>query len=106
MAIDKGGARRWEEEREHRINLPGFPIEAMPKRRLATYVRVEVHETHDGADCECIDSEITLRVGDTLELSHTCNDGRLDKVIAKVVEIAVAEPEHGLAQVVKRRDES
>lgn len=99
--IDKGGARRWEQEQER----GGFLIEAMAKKD-STFVRIKVHETHDGENCGCIDSEMTLLVGDTLELTHTCHDGRVDKVIASVVEISRAEPEHGLAQVVKRRDQS
>ncbi len=51
-------------------------------------VTVEVVETHDGEECECIDGmERVLTVGDELVLDHVCVDGRVDKVTAKVVRI-------------------
>jgi hypothetical protein len=76
----------------------GLPV--VPPKPEAT-VTVTVTETHDGQVCDCIDQEMTLRVGDELTLDHVCNDGRVDKVIAKVKAIKVerTEPEHGTATV-------
>ncbi len=53
----------------------------------AGQVVVKVSETHDGDPCGCVDEEMTLKVGDSVELTHTCHDGRVDKVTALVVGI-------------------
>lgn len=60
-------------------------------------VRVRTKETHDGDACACVDKEMTLRVGDTIELEHVCHDGRVDKVFAEILSIDVPKPavEHG-----------
>lgn len=52
-------------------------------------VSFEIVETHDGDECPCLDDvkTTTLGVGDVLELTHTCHDGRVDKVIAKITAI-------------------
>lgn len=50
-------------------------------------VTVAVKETHDGEDCGCIDQERTMAVSDTIRLIHTCHDGRVDVVEAKILSI-------------------
>lgn len=51
-------------------------------------VALEVVETHDGSECDCIEqSSRTLKVGDTLELHHVCVDGRVDVIRATVKRI-------------------
>lgn len=61
---------------------------------------VTVTETHDGKVCDCINQEMTLRVGDELTLDHVCHDGRVDKVVATVVAIGIERDlEHGQATV-------
>lgn len=63
-------------------------------------VTVHVTETHDGEACDCIEKDMTLGVGDEVELTHTCHDGRVDKVVATVTSIHLP-VEHGEA---KRRE--
>lgn len=63
-------------------------------------VVVHVTETHDGDACDCIEKTMTLEVGDEVELTHICHDGRVDKVVARVT--AINPPtEHGTAEVRK-----
>lgn len=87
MVIDAGGARMWERDQQRTAErfLPKPPAATAPAPEWSVFVTVV--ETHDGEPCECIDpkaSEMTLRVGDTIELTHTCHDGRVDKVTARV----------------------
>ncbi len=44
-----------------------------------------VYETHDGVECKCINELVPIRIGDTINLLHTCHDGRVDKVEAKLL---------------------
>jgi hypothetical protein len=68
-------------------------------------ITVEVVETHNGEPCDCIADDakrMVLCVGDTLDLTHVCHDGRKDVVSAKVVAInfpAPTEPHHASAEV-------
>lgn len=105
--IDQGGAMWRERDRkesgarmEERIRL-AHERRAKEAAQAEATVIVKVTETHDGEDCGCVDQEMTLRVGETVELTHTCHDGRVDKVMARVVSINPAQgPEHGSAAVV------
>lgn len=105
--LDKAGARMHEarqteaikkdpfgtgQTKESPFRIPVIEVEPPPKYK----VRFVVTETHDGEPCECIDQEITIGVGDSIELTHTCHDGRVDKVIGKLTEI-VFPVEHGSA---------
>jgi hypothetical protein len=125
VLIDKGGA---EISRQRRIGgtdpwpdtsakkpgpPPGFaiglpkdekPIEETEEAEIpgATVV-LRVRETHDGQECDCIDtSTMTLQVGDSVTLHHTCHDGRKDEVQATILEINVPfGVEHATASVTK-----
>lgn len=100
--LDQGGAQIREAERRAedawwwdrvRAKLDETSVDKVPS------VTVAVTETHDGAPCDCIDKRLTLIVGQELELTHTCHDGRVDKVVAQVVSIDTPlEPEHGKAE--------
>lgn len=101
--IDKGGAAMRERNRIQdsavedfkrrikRMKEPRDPVRLVPVRQPAeSSIVVDVVETHDGVECDCIDheaQEMTLRVGDTIELTHTCHDGRVDIVKATIREI-------------------
>lgn len=50
-------------------------------------VRVRVEETHDGEACECITKEMTVEIGQSIELEHVCHDGRVDIVRATVISV-------------------
>lgn len=71
----------------------------LPKAKPEPTVTVHVTETHDGEPCDCIEQDMTLKVGQEVELTHTCHDGRVDKVVARVTSINVPGPEHGTAEV-------
>lgn len=103
--LDQGGARV-NREANQRATDRRFAEMAEAGRadraRVKTAnVTVSVTETHDGDGCDCIDKTLVLEVGQELELTHTCHDGRVDKVIAKVVSIdgVPRAPEHGGAQI-------
>lgn len=98
MLIDAGGARMREREwqREFEEEFPVHPSDKIPPVEENSSVTVSVTETHNGIACDCIDKVMMLKVGQELELSHVCHDGRLDKVIAKIISI---DPEHGSAKV-------
>lgn len=99
MLIDRASAHRnpappkWSppvEEFLQKLNPPA----ADP----APMVAFIVTETHDDKPCDCItEKRIVLKVGEEIELTHVCHDGRVDKVIAKMVAVEFAEPEHGSA---------
>lgn len=103
MLLDQGGARmRAREDFEmDRLMTPVKTAKTAKKKATPeASVRVAVTETHDGEACDCIDKEMVLKVGGELELEHICHDGRVDKVIARVLAIDVPAPtEHGKATV-------
>lgn len=105
--LDEGGARvRREQEIEdtaNRFRLPPSLVEDGrfgPKQEQPVLLSVpaaevvfEVFETHDGEECDCITGRHTiLQVGDEITLTHTCHDGRVDKVVAKVMAIQAPTP--------------
>lgn len=55
-------------------------------------VTLSTKETHDDEGCECISGTVTLAVGDTLVLTHVCNDGRVDRIVAQVLAISLPPP--------------
>lgn len=103
MLLDQAGARvRSATEDRQRLGegvaREMQKVREMQRQSPVSTVTVEIHETHDGTPCDCIDKTLTLEIGQELELCHVCHDGRVDKVIAKVVSIkAAASPEHGSA---------
>lgn len=99
--IDAGGAAMRQREMMEDWEKPSVSRpKAVPPESVAvpeTTVTFSITETHDGEACECIDQTMTLKVGDELELLHTCHDGRVDKVIARIVSVDLPKaPEHGL----------
>jgi hypothetical protein len=102
VLLDKGGARIREEA--HAASIDAF-IQRLqddkPKREKAIKdherkkaqtskgpkVRVRVEETHDGEACECITKEMTVEIGQSIELEHICHDGRVDIVRATVISV-------------------
>lgn len=104
MALDAGGARMRERNRQSVSKTADVFIKAARRAQpestsTESTVRVKTFETHDGKPCDCAEAskEMTLRVGDKVELEHICHDGRVDKVIAEVLSIDVPPPavEHG-----------
>ncbi len=99
MLIDQGGAQIRDEPIRYRERDTGPRITARKIAEPNSTVTVVVSETHDGAPCDCIDKELVLEIGQELELTHVCHDGRVDKVIAKVkaIKTVPGPPEHGSA---------
>lgn len=101
--IDAGGARMRERDqmedwgKDNKVRIPGFRIP--PIRKPEPTVTVHVTETHDGEPCDCIEQDMVLKVGQEVELTHTCHDGRVDKVVARVTAINIPGPEHGTVEV-------
>lgn len=96
--LDVGGAKVWKPPpSDFGAELNRRSVEMHKRMQPNPTVTVRTSETHDGAGCDCIDEELTLSVGETIELTHTCHDGRVDKVIATVLSIDVPPPvvEHG-----------
>lgn len=91
--LDAGGARMRERDLPMRYRVPT----TSPRPKPEATVTVHVTETHDGEACDCIEEDMTLRVGQEVELTHVCHDGRVDKVVARVTAITPAAPEHGAA---------
>lgn len=107
MLIDKGGARIQEKTQDAAVEDFFKRLERdRPKREKAIRdwenqkadtatarvtsgprVRVKVEETHDGEACECITKEMTVEIGQTIELEHVCHDGRVDIVRATVISV-------------------
>lgn len=108
MLLDKGGARIRTEQAQD-ASMDAF-FERLkrdkPKREKAIKdwegevadradarvvkgprVRVRVEETHDGEACECITKEMTVEIGQSIELEHICHDGRVDIVRATVISV-------------------
>lgn len=103
MLLDRGGARILDEKAQ-KASMDAF-FERLerdkPKRKKAIRdhedrkrkkakgprVRVRVEETHDGDACECITKEMTVEIGQTIELEHVCHDGRVDIVRATVISV-------------------
>lgn len=85
--IDRGGAEVWRRSERTTVQRHRM-VEPPPAPKPAARVVVEVVETHDGKPCACVDSpRKELTVGDVLELTHVCHDGRVDVVRATVVSI-------------------
>lgn len=102
MLLDKGGARLIEETQRSSMDALLDRIKRdKPARDKAIReheakkaakssgprVRVRVEETHDGEACECITKEMTVEVGQSIELEHICHDGRVDVVRATVISV-------------------
>lgn len=107
MLLDKGGARIREEAQNASVDAFIKRLERdKPKREKAIRdheaqkadkvratvksgpkVRVKVEETHDGEACECITKEMTVEIGQTIELEHVCHDGRVDIVRATIISV-------------------
>lgn len=104
--LDKGGARIREREKALDSSVDAFmkklekkrpgrekvirkfeEDQAKKKAKKVPRVRVRVEETHDGEACECITKEMTVEIGQTIELEHVCHDGRRDVVKATVLSI-------------------
>lgn len=107
--IDKGGARIYD-ERAQKSSMDAFlerlkrdkperdrvireheqkadKAKARVVKSKAPRVRVRVEETHDGEACECITKEMTVEIGQSIELEHVCHDGRVDIVRATVISV-------------------
>lgn len=90
--IDKGGARIRDEQtlRPPRVRTKDFLDRVSrdrPEKKPSPRVRVKVEETHDGEACECITKEMTVEIGQSIELEHVCHDGRVDIVRATVISV-------------------
>jgi hypothetical protein len=97
--IDSGGAAMREREDWSPPPLPKLvrPFGRTEKQEVT--VHFSVMETHDGTPCDCIAHEVqemTLKVGEAVILTHTCHDGRVDKITATIVGVDVPTViEHG-----------
>lgn len=104
MLLDKGGARireaqnksmdmfferldRPEREKVTRAREDEVADKATARVKTGPKVRVKVEETHDGEACECISKEMTVEIGQSIELEHVCHDGRVDIVRATVISV-------------------
>lgn len=107
MLLDKGGARIREESQDRAVDafverlkrdkpardkeIKRWEGEVADKARASVKkgprVRVKVEETHDGEACECITKEMTVEIGQSIELEHVCHDGRVDIVRATVISV-------------------
>lgn len=107
MLLDKGGARIRDQIQDAAVDDFILRLERdKPKRDKAIRdwegqkadkasarikngpkIRVKVEETHDGDACDCITKEMTVEVGQTIELEHICHDGRVDIVRATILSV-------------------
>lgn len=104
MLLDRGGARIREKAQDSAVDafvadlkrrlpdrekaIKDFEADKASARVVAgPRVRVRVEETHDGEACECITKEMTVEIGQSIELEHVCHDGRVDIVRATVISV-------------------
>jgi hypothetical protein len=99
MLLDKGGAEvRRLTDAESAARFQEQLDEIGAKRAPA--IIVHTAETHDDASCDCLPSgDIVLKWGEKVTLTHTCHDGRIDKLTVEYIGLAEVPIEHGTVTV-------